>query len=765
MNEQQQLRLWESRCTQEEPPACSAGCPLGIDVRAFVLAMAKGNLKAARAVLDKSLPLPGIVGRLCEAPCETGCLRRGFGGAIAIGELEKFCITQETSRLRLMRIPAKAQKVRIIGSALSSLTAAWDLAKKGYQIEIIHCDNLCSWNEQLPAPLPEEALAEELSRLQKLKVQFIPVEQRDASLLEIEKEADACYIGYDDPFCKNFPFLQADPITFALSKKGFFGGGKSENNRFIDAISQGREAAISIDRFLQQASLTSARKPLRHGKTNLQVDTSKISPLPRTSFSAAIERKPLDTVKEKAQTEAARCIDCQCLQCVNHCEFLKHFGNYPRIHARLFFNNASVIKGTHTANTAINSCSLCGQCETICPSDFSMADLCLENRRKMVKEGWMPPSAHAFALAEMRHAQSEEISLLRHAPEKKASKLLFYPGCQLAATRLEQTFALYQKLLEIEPECGIWLDCCGIPAHWAGREEEAAKKQEQLQKIWQQMERPKIICACSSCLSHFRQIDGEIADNTLSLWNFLQPHKKNIAISTTNMPLAISDPCASRHDITTQNAVRTLLEDAGQQLAPLHASGKLTECCGYGGLMENANPQLARKVARARTAQSVHPLLTYCTMCREQLARVGAPSLHILDLLFPQYAKKPDAPPVTLSARRFHRRELKNRLLTTLYKEETMPEKPWQKIPLSISSEVEDQLDDRRILEDDIRQTLYQCEQEKSFFIHSDGRMQATARLGDASFWVEFSKENGHFYILRCWSHRMTATAAAQKNS
>ncbi len=384
----------------------------------------------------------------------------------------------------------------------------------------------------------------------------------------------------------------------------------------------------------------------------------------------------------------------------------------------------------------------------------------------------MPPSAHAFALAEMRHAQSEELSLLRHAPGKTTSSLLFYPGCQLTATRPQQVFALYHKLLEIEPECGIWLDCCGAPAHWAGREQETEKKQQQITALWHKMARPQLILACSSCLSGFQAVSSEIAANSQSLWSFLQQHNREMTITRSDMPLALSDPCSSRHDTATQHAVRSLLAGAGQQLVALRASGRLTECCGYGGLMENANPRLARKVARARAAQSEYPFLTYCTMCREQLARAGASALHLLDLLFPEYAVPADAPATTLSARRLHRRELKKRLLTTLYKEETMPEQPWQKIPLTLSSGIEQQLEERRILEDDIRQTIYQCEQNGTFFSHNDGRMQASARLGEVRFWVEFTREPGKdrdettpFHILRCWSHRMVAAPAVTQDA
>ncbi len=775
MNEQQQLRLWENKCTQEEPPACSAGCPLGVDVRAFVLAMAKSDLRAARGILDRSLPLPGIVGRLCEAPCQENCLRKDLGGTIAIGALEKFCISRENSRLRQMRIPARAKKVRILGSALSALTAAWDLAKKGYQIELVYGGDLCGWRKTLADPLPESIMEDALARLKKLKVQFTAAEKWCDSLLNIQGKADACYIGKDDEFCRPFSYGKADPVTRSLPDTPFFCGGDSDNNRFIAAASQGREAAISIDRFLQNASLTSARKLLRHGKTALKVDLSKTVPLPRTTFSATDGRQNEEAAEkrvEQAAMEAARCLDCQCLQCVTHCQFLKHFGNYPRVHARQIFNNAAIIKGTHTANTLINSCTLCGQCEEICPTDFSMGQLCLDARRKMVKEGWMPPSAHAFALAEMCHAQSEEISLLRHAPGKTTSKLIFYPGCQLSATKPQQLFALYQKLLEIEPECGIWLDCCGAPAHWAGREEETKRKQQQITQIWQTLSQPQLIFACSSCLSGFRGINRAISAHSESLWCFLKQHQVKMTITRRDMPLALSDPCSSRHDSATQHAVRSLLKDAGQQLVPLNASGRLTECCGYGGLMENANPQLARKVAKARAAQSEYPFLTYCTMCREQLAKAGAPALHLLDLFFPEYAGPADAPATTLSARRTHRRELKKKLLTTLYKEAAMPEHPWQKVLISISSGVEQQLEARRILEDDIRQTIYQCEQDGTFFSHRDGRMQATARLGEVSFWVEFTKTTGDdeeqtpcFHILRCWSHRMIPATAGKQNS
>ena len=58
--EQNELRAWEARCIQEEPPGCRAGCPIGVDARAFVLAIARDDLRGARAILERTMPIGGV---------------------------------------------------------------------------------------------------------------------------------------------------------------------------------------------------------------------------------------------------------------------------------------------------------------------------------------------------------------------------------------------------------------------------------------------------------------------------------------------------------------------------------------------------------------------------------------------------------------------------------------------------------------------------------------------------------------------------------
>ncbi len=250
----------------------------------------------------------------------------------------------------------------------------------------------------------------------------------------------------------------------------------------------------------------------------------------------------------------------------------------------------------------------------------------------MVRENRMPASAHWFALAEMRSAAGET-ALLRHAPGKTASRVIFFPGCQLAGIRPKQTLGLYALLLDRNDATGIWLDCCAAPAHWAGREEEF---KTMLSRLQDELEHHGSPPGAHSLFNLPADLQGTPTGNRdgfrLGDW------PKLLLARPIRQPnaLALTDPCTSRHDEETRQAVRTLLAAMGQDLAPLAMSGELTECCGFGGLMDNADPGLARKVAAARARQSDAVFLTYCAMCRDQLAKTGKGVLHLLDLLLPR---------------------------------------------------------------------------------------------------------------------------------
>jgi len=135
------------RCIQCKKPSCIAGCPVEIDIPAFVALIAGGKFDEAAKKLKEKNTLPAICGRVCpqETQCEKVCVFAKKGEQIAIGRLERFAadyaINSEpaTKRRGSEREPRRSvsgsrAKVAVIGSGPAGLTCAGDLAKRGYQV-------------------------------------------------------------------------------------------------------------------------------------------------------------------------------------------------------------------------------------------------------------------------------------------------------------------------------------------------------------------------------------------------------------------------------------------------------------------------------------------------------------------------------------------------------------------------------------------------------------------------------------------------------
>jgi len=238
-------------------------------------------------------------------------------------------------------------------------------------------------------------------------------------------------------------------------------------------------------------------------QTRLFTSIEGIDPTPRAS--------PADVAKgfsdDEARLEAQRCLQCECMECVKVCLYLERYQGYPKKYARQVFNNERIIFGAaHTKNQFVNSCSTCGLCETVCPNDFYMGDLCLQARRTMVEQKLMPASFHEFALQDMAHSAGERFALCRHESGKEQSAWLYFPSCQLCATSPVEVLSSYRHLRDrLAGGVGIMLGCCGAPAYWAGRDDLFRKTLDALRQEWERMGRPRVITACSTCQSAARR--------------------------------------------------------------------------------------------------------------------------------------------------------------------------------------------------------------------------------------------------------------------
>ncbi|HHX13276.1 MAG TPA: NADPH-dependent glutamate synthase [Clostridiales bacterium] len=136
----EEAKLEAARCIQCKKPKCVDGCPVSINIPAFIQNIVDGDPKGAFEEISKYSALPAVCGRVCpqEVQCEERCIRGIKGDPVAIGKLERFAA--DWARQNKV-IPTKSSnnnniKVAVIGAGPSGLTCAGDLAKMGYDVTI-----------------------------------------------------------------------------------------------------------------------------------------------------------------------------------------------------------------------------------------------------------------------------------------------------------------------------------------------------------------------------------------------------------------------------------------------------------------------------------------------------------------------------------------------------------------------------------------------------------------------------------------------------
>lgn len=196
-----------ARCLNCKNPRCVAGCPVSIDIPAFIQAVKEREFERAAQIIAESSALPAVCGRVCpqETQCEGVCVRGIKGEAVAIGKLERFVAdwAREHKVVFENRAEKKGQKVAVIGSGPAGLTCAGDLAKLGYEVTIFEA--LHEPGGVLVYGIPEfrlpkdSVVAHEVDNVRKLgvKIETDTIIGKSVSIDELmdEEGYDAVFIG------------------------------------------------------------------------------------------------------------------------------------------------------------------------------------------------------------------------------------------------------------------------------------------------------------------------------------------------------------------------------------------------------------------------------------------------------------------------------------------------------------------------------------------------------------------------------------------
>jgi NADPH-dependent glutamate synthase beta chain and related oxidoreductases len=760
-------------CLQDEPAATTAWCPVHIDVPSMLSEIENGDFKKAYKILEKRIPFAGILGMICDHPCESVCVRGNLDQAVSISELERAAVAYGYAPFRKGTSgPKNKGKVAVVGGGISGITAAFELDKKGFQATIYEAamrlgGRIWDFEGEL---IGKDAIDEELQIIEGLGIKVNYGCRIGAKeLKELTDEYQAVFLGTGA--WESGLFISTE--TLQVLDWPVFAGGRlyTRNDSVIHSVSSGKRAAISIERYIKKISLTASRE--REGsfetpmKYNLEGEPS----------AARIEKTSRIYTEEEAMREAKRCLKCRCVECEKACSHMRKFNITPKSYGRQIQINENVIMGTRYANTMINSCTMCGLCEEQCPLNIGMKDLIHETRESMVLKSKMPPSAHDFALKDMEFSNSSRFFLVKTAPppsitieeegagngheeamRSDRTEYLFYPGCQLSASSPGYVEKTYRYLLsKIKEGVGLMLGCCGAPADWAGRNDLMAESMERFRRAWKDAGKPVFILACSSCISIFERYLPEIP--IISLWEVFRKYGlPEGAGRIQGHVLSIHDACSTRHNQAVQESIRMIASDLGCKIEELNFAKEKAKCCGYGGLVYFANREQADVFAEDRVLESKNDLLVYCAMCKDLFVEKGKRTFHILDLIF---SKNPEEDALrkipNLSDRHANRASLKNKLLRELWGETSETDGIRQgALNLVIPQHIWDLMEKRFILFEDIEAVvLHSRTSGERFFNSDDSSFLAHLRIKYVTYWVRYAEMEDGIHVLGAYSHRM----------
>ena len=179
---------------------CKVTCPIGQDVQGYLALVSAGKLPEAHALIRRTSALPGVCGRVCYHPCEENCQRAAVDEPLAIKHVKRFILENTPVPVDLFKVEERTGKrVAIVGSGPAGLTAAHDLALRGYDVVVFEREAEPGGMLRVGIPayrLPRSVLDRDIDVIRQLRVQFRTNARIDAAALgELRKEYDAVFVA------------------------------------------------------------------------------------------------------------------------------------------------------------------------------------------------------------------------------------------------------------------------------------------------------------------------------------------------------------------------------------------------------------------------------------------------------------------------------------------------------------------------------------------------------------------------------------------
>lgn len=312
---------------------CRIACPAFMDIPEMNRLIATGKAEEAYLKVTKDIALPGILGRICPAPCESVCRRKSVDSAVSICLLKRF--TADTTVHLIEKTPLRfTQKVAVVGAGPAGLAAAYYLQIKGIQSTVFDSNKLPGG--ALRYVLSEEQLDKamldlEIDRIIQTGVLFELDHLIDKHLFErLCKDFDAVVLATgnfhetisDWGIEHDGKHLHADKTSHRTNLPKVFAIGNTtrSSKMAIRSAAQGKEVAVSIEQLFSGEAVIGEKRRFNSSFGKLlqsEVFEYLKESTDRERQSDGVHSKE-GFSREEAMLEAERCLHCDCRK-TDHC--------------------------------------------------------------------------------------------------------------------------------------------------------------------------------------------------------------------------------------------------------------------------------------------------------------------------------------------------------------------------------------------------------------------------------------------------------------
>lgn len=364
---------------------CRVACPANMNIPEMNRLIAEGKFDDAFNIVVKDIALPGILGRICPAPCEGACRRKQVDEAVSICLLKRFTAEEDLRHSPVVE-EEKDFSVCIIGSGPAGLSAAYYNRLNGFKVDVYDCNDLPGGSLRYSIPddvLDKSVLDKEINVIKLTGVRFIQNALIDKVKFEELKSKYNCILVATGNFNEQISDwnLANNGKQLSVNKLNYLADTDDTNSQgrvfaignvnrpgklAIRSAAQGKEVAFAVKQLFEGKVISGEAKRFNSTIGRLLQDELP-EYMKRASVSLRLDNETIRKngfSRNEAMAEAARCMDCDCCKAEN-CILRLHSDNL-KISKRRFYQTERVrVQRNIGANHVVyepGKCIKCGIC-------------------------------------------------------------------------------------------------------------------------------------------------------------------------------------------------------------------------------------------------------------------------------------------------------------------------------------------------------------------------------------------------------------------